>query len=161
MQVALVSVGKLKSGADRDLFDRYWSRLSATGKSVGLAKLKLVELPESKAATADARKADEGRRVLKSFGADAHLVVLDETGSLMTSETFAQDLRTRTLAGLSELVFAIGGADGHGDEVRARANSLLSLGRMTLPHGLARVVLAEQLYRAATILTGHPYHRSG
>lgn len=161
MQIALVSVGKLKAGPDREIFDRYWDRFAATGRQVGITKVRLVELPESKAGTADTRKSDEAQRILKSIGANSYLVVLDETGTLKSSEAFASDIRDVTAQSKSELAFAIGGADGHGDDVRARANAVLSLGRMTLPHGLARIVLAEQLYRAATILTGHPYHRSG
>lgn len=160
MQIVLVSVGKLKAGADRELFDRYWDRLQASGKAAGITRVRLVELPESKAGSADARKSDEVRRILKAIGDDAFLIALDETGVHKSSETFAAEIRALAERGVAEVAFVIGGADGHGPGVRARAQAVLSLGRMTMPHGLARIVLAEQLYRAVTILTGHPYHRS-
>jgi 23S rRNA (pseudouridine1915-N3)-methyltransferase len=88
------------------------------------------------------------------------IVALDERGRDFNSQDFARWLGTRQDAGARHAAFLIGGPDGHGAEVLAAAALQLCLGRLTLPHGLARAVLAEQLYRAATILAGHPYHRA-
>ncbi len=159
MRLTLAAVGKLKDGPERELFDRYWQRLEALGRRISLAPCTLVELPESRAASAEQRMADEAQRLAVKLG-DARLVVLDERGKNLTSEAFAAMLRRNRDAGTAPLAFAIGGPDGHNPEFRDRAHDVVSLGAMTLPHGLARVVIAEQLYRAATIIAGHPYHRS-
>jgi 23S rRNA (pseudouridine1915-N3)-methyltransferase len=87
-------------------------------------------------------------------------VVLEPTGKSLTSEAFAAFLRDTRDGGAKTCLFLIGGPDGHGESVLTTASLKLSLGALTLPHGLARVVLVEQLYRAATILSGHPYHRA-
>jgi 23S rRNA (pseudouridine1915-N3)-methyltransferase len=103
---------------------------------------------------------DEEARRLLEVAAGARIVMLDARGKGQTSEAFAAELRRARDGGVEAIAFLIGGADGHGEAVRAAASQTLSLGAMTLPHGLARVVLAEQLYRAATIIAGHPYHRA-
>ena len=159
MRLTLVAVGKLKAGPDRDLFQRYWGRLEASGRAVGLASITHIELHESRAAIAPERKADEGKRALKAAGSDAYVIALDETGKSLTSASFAQFIRRLGDTGTSAVAILIGGPDGHDMSVHKRAKLLLNLGTLTLPHGLARIVIAEQLYRATTILTGHPYHR--
>lgn len=160
MRLTLVAVGRLKDGPDRELYARYADRFDAQGRAVSLGPLKLIELPESRAQTPDLRKSDEAERLLKTC-ADAEVrVVLHEGGKTFTSDAFAQWLAARRDGGTKSLALMIGGADGHGGGALAAATLQLSLGAMTLPHGLARIVLAEQLYRAATILAGHPYHRS-
>jgi 23S rRNA (pseudouridine1915-N3)-methyltransferase len=121
--------------------------------------LSISDFPESRASSPVERKADEGARLCKAAGT-ASLVVLDPTGKSFSSEGFAAYLRSLTDSGSKSCAFLIGGPDGHGPEVLAAASVKLSLGSLTLPHGLARVVLTEQLYRAATILIGHPYHRA-
>ena len=159
MRILVAAVGRLKDAGEKDLFARYAERLDGVGRGVALGPLRVVELPESWAASAEARKADEGWRLLKaSAGADVR-VALDARGKLVTSEDFAAWLRDRRDAGVGTLGFLLGGPDGQGPEVLAATALNLSLGPLTLPHGLARVVLAEQLYRAATMLAGHPYHR--
>jgi 23S rRNA (pseudouridine1915-N3)-methyltransferase len=158
MRITVAAIGRLKDGPERELFDRYWDRFGALGKKLSFTPLKLVEMPESRASSADARKADEAKRLLAS-AQDNIIIALDENGKSITSAAFAQLLRKERDAGNSGLTFMIGGADGHGEQVLSSATLRLSLGAMTLPHGLARVVLAEQLYRAATIISGHPYHR--
>lgn len=102
---------------------------------------------------------DESQRLLSKLG-DTALVILDERGKSLTSDAFAAFLRRRRDSGSNALAFVIGGPDGHGTPIRERASDTLSFGAMTMPHGLARVLLAEQLYRAATIISGHPYHRA-
>lgn len=158
MRVTLAAIGKLKDGPERDLFDRYWQRLEATGRRIALTPCTLIELPESRAASAEARSADEAQRLLAKIG-DARVVVLDERGRSLSSEAFAALLRRHRDAGTQSMSFVIGGPDGHAAALRDHANEVISFGALTMPHGLARVVLAEQLYRAATIISGHPYHR--
>jgi 23S rRNA (pseudouridine1915-N3)-methyltransferase len=160
MRLTLAAVGKLKPGPDRDLFERYWDRLDASGRKIGISAIRLVELPESRSANAIERKADEALRLLGAARDGAEIIALDETGRAQSSESFAVHIGRRRDDGCAELAFLIGGPDGHGPAVRARAKLVLNLGTLTLPHGLARIVLAEQLYRATTILAGHPYHRS-
>ncbi len=159
MKLTIVAVGRLKSGPERDLFQRYAERFGAEGRRIGLSGVKLIEIRESRAQQSAARKTDEAQDILGRCGARARLLALDESGEEQSSRQFASTIATSRDAGTAEMCFAIGGPDGHGEALLEAACARLSLGRMTLPHGLARVVLAEQLYRAATILAGHPYHR--
>ncbi len=159
MRITIAAVGRLKDDAERVLVDRYVKRL-ASAKAIGFGPIDEHETPESRRPTAPERQAEEAQRLLRS-AVDADLVIaLDERGKALSSAAFAQWLGARRDAGRRHAAFLIGGADGHGEAVRKAAHSTLSLGAMTLPHGLARAVLAEQIYRAATILSGHPYHRA-
>jgi 23S rRNA (pseudouridine1915-N3)-methyltransferase len=160
MRIIIGAVGKLKDGPERVLYARYVERLEATGRRIALGPVKLVEIAESRAASVEARKDDEARRLLAGIDGNSYIVAVDETGTHPTSAAFSQMLRKRRDAGTETITFLIGGADGHGVAVRSAARETIAFGAMTLPHGLVRVVLAEQLYRAATIITGHPYHRS-
>ena len=160
MRLTLAAIGRLKAGPDRELFERYWGRLEASGRAAGLTSVKCVELPESRAASGADRRADEAARLLKAFGKDAYVIALDERGQSQDSDGFAKHIRQVAEAGRAELAVLIGGPDGHDASVSDTVNFVLTLGRLTLPHGLARSVIAEQLSRATTILTGHPYHRS-
>ena len=159
MRCTIIAVGRLKSGPERELYERYHKRFDSLARGIGLGALKLVELSESRAGSAKARCDEEARQISTKLVDAASLIALDERGRSMPSSEFAAMLEKMRDAGTKEMCFAIGGPDGLGDAVRMQARSALSFGRLTLPHGLARVVLAEQLYRAATILAGHPYHR--
>ncbi len=160
MRVVIAAVGRLKDDAERGLYERYAGRFDAAGRALGLGPVTLVELSESRAATAELRKADEAERLLRAVsGADIR-IALDEKGKALASVAFATSIREWRDGGAKSLAVMIGGPDGHGAAVIERATLRLSLGAMTLPHGLARVVIAEQLYRATTILAGHPYHRA-
>ena len=159
MRMSIVAVGRLKSGPERDLFERYLSRLEGLGRSVGIGSAKLVEITESRAGSAAVRKSEEAGSIIGKCADTALLVALDERGKALTSRSLASTIGEWRDSGVHEICFAIGGADGHGDAVRSAARLTLSLGKLTLPHGLARIVLIEQLYRSATILAGHPYHR--
>ncbi len=160
MRLVIAAVGKLKDGAERDLYARYADRVAASGRSVALGPLELREINEGKATSLAARTADEADRLLaKSKGAGVS-ILLDERGKALTSVDFAKLLCKLRDRGESEAAFLLGGPDGHGEKARQAAAVTLSLGPMTLPHGLARIVLAEQIYRATTIVTGHPYHRA-
>lgn len=160
MRLVIAAVGRLKDGPERQLFERYRDRLAATGRALGWGPLDVVEIPESRAPDAEARKSDEAGRLLAKLGEAATKVVLDENGRELTSEAFAAFLRDKREAGIPSVAFLVGGPDGHGAAALSGADLKLSFGKMTLPHMLVRVLIAEQLYRAATILTGHPYHRS-
>ena len=157
MKLSVVAVGRLKS-AERELCERYDARLRRSGRPLGLDWRGCLEVPDSRGPTAPERMAAEAGAIL-SRTADASIVALDERGSICSSEQFAALLSRQRDDGRAALLFAIGGADGHGAEVLERAAHRVSLGRMTWPHGIARALLLEQLYRATTILSGHPYHR--
>lgn len=159
MRIHLGAVGQLKDGAERQLFDRYVERFANQGRQIHIGPLSVNEVPESRARSAVQRRREEAEALLKKAPADAMLIALDEKDKGLTSCAFATMLATYRDEGSPCLAFVIGGADGHGDDLLRAANHKLSLGPMTLPHRLARIVLAEQLYRAMTILTGHPYHR--
>lgn len=160
MRLSIIAIGRLKDGPERELYLRYSKRIDEAGRAVALGPLALSEFPEARQASARQRQADEAAR-LTAAASEADLVVaLDETGKTMTSEAFARWLGARRDEGRRTVAFLIGGADGHGPAALERAALKLSLGPMTLPHGLARIVLVEQIYRAATILAGHPYHRA-
>jgi 23S rRNA (pseudouridine1915-N3)-methyltransferase len=159
MRLTIAAIGRLKDGAERTLVDRYTERI-ALGKTIGLGPLREIEFPESRSGGPAERKADEADRLLRAIPAADVTIALDEKGRTMTSEAFARWLAARRDGGGREAAFLVGGPDGQGTAALARAQLVLSLGAMTLPHGLARAVLAEQIYRAVTILAGHPYHRS-
>lgn len=162
MRLMIAAIGRLKDGPDRALIDRYVERLDAAGRALALGPVTLRELPESRAATAAARMADEAARLRQAMdGPGVTVIALEVAGRQLSSEAFAQWIARQRDEGCKTLAFLIGGPDGHGADVLQAAGLKLSLGPMTLPHGLARIVLAEQLYRAATIIAGHPYHRGG
>ena len=159
MRILIAAVGKLKDTEERAISERYAKRFTGAGGAIGLGPVEIREFPESRAASAGERKRDEAARLLKANVAD-FVVALDPAGRSLSSEAFAALLGGKRDDGAKTCAFLIGGPDGHGDTALDTAQLKLSLGPLTLPHGLARVVLIEQLYRAATILSGHPYHRA-
>jgi 23S rRNA (pseudouridine1915-N3)-methyltransferase len=160
MKLLIAAVGRLKAGPTAALAADYAEAASNFGRKIGLGPLIMTEINESRASNADLRRADEAVRLLKPLLPSDRRVVLSEEGKLMASGAFANWLGQERDAGTSRVALLLGGADGHGDEARAGADLVLSLGPMTLPHGLARIVVIEQIYRAATLLAGHPYHRA-
>ncbi|MEM8701522.1 MAG: 23S rRNA (pseudouridine(1915)-N(3))-methyltransferase RlmH [Pseudomonadota bacterium] len=160
MRFTLSCVGKMKAGAEKDLLERYLDRARKTGRGLGITDVRVVELPESRAQRPDDRKSEEAGALLGSVSGAARIVALDENGRNLTSADFSQRLENWKDQGVFDVVFAIGGADGHGSELLARADLKLALGAMTWPHQIARILLAEQIYRALTIQSGHPYHRA-
>ncbi len=158
MRISIIGVGRLKDGAERVLVDRYVERL-AGARAIGLAPIAEKEIAEARHATAPERQAFEAERLLKIAESADVVVALDEGGRQLTSEAFARWLGSERDRGAKHVAFLLGGPDGHGAQVLETARLKLALGAMTLPHGLARAVLAEQIYRATTILSGHPYHR--
>lgn len=159
MRLIIAAVGRLKD-AECELYERYAKRFDAAGRALKLGPIELHEIAESRAATPELRKADEAERLLKAASGAEVRLVLDAKGRALTSEDLASLLAKQRDGGTQALALLIGGPDGHGDAALKAATMKVSLGAMTLPHGIARIVLAEQLYRAATILSGHPYHRA-
>jgi 23S rRNA (pseudouridine1915-N3)-methyltransferase len=158
MRVTIAAVGRLKDGAEQRLVERYVERLSA--RVAGIGPIRIKEIIEGKQTSAAKRRADEAERLLKAVEDVDMCIVLDESGKMLSSGAFARLLGERRDGGTSMVAFLIGGPDGHGTAALEAAHLKLSLGPMTLAHGLARVVLVEQIYRATTILSGHPYHRA-
>ncbi|MCO6387110.1 MAG: 23S rRNA (pseudouridine(1915)-N(3))-methyltransferase RlmH [Aliihoeflea sp.] len=158
MRLSIHAVGRMKAGPERDLVARYLDRLAKTGSAVGMEFSGVAEIAESQARSAEQRMREEADKLEASLG-DAALVLLDERGKNMTSPAFADYLSRHIDGGRKSMVVAIGGADGHDPGLRGKADLLLSFGALTWPHQLVRVLLAEQLYRASTILSNHPYHR--
>ena len=156
----MIAVGRLKRGPERDLVQRYQERIEALGQTLGLPGLDVIELPESRARRDGERAAEEAGLVLDRVGAGM-LVAFDERGATPSSEVFADRIRTWRDGGRTALACVVGGPDGLDIRVRQRADWVVSFGALTLPHQIVRVLVAEQLYRALTIIAGHPYHRSG
>ena len=159
MRLAIAAVGRLKSGPERDLARRYLERIGQTGRGVGLDAPDVIELDESRARSPDQRKRDEAGALKAALDPKFAVVALDESGKHLSSEAFAGWIGRRRDDGVAGLAFVIGGPDGLSPELLASAEMKIAFGAMTWPHQIVRVLLAEQLYRAATILAGHPYHR--
>jgi 23S rRNA (pseudouridine1915-N3)-methyltransferase len=157
MLITIAAVGRMKAGAERELLDRFFDRAGAAGRQIGLT-FAVREFPESRAATPALRKAQEGAAVLDAL-TPALIVALDEGGKGLASRAFADRIAAWRDGGDANIAFVIGGADGLGAPILEKARIRLAFGAMTWPHQLVRVMLAEQLYRAVTILSGHPYHR--
>ena len=160
MRLSVIAVGRLKAGPEKTLADDYLARAEAFGRKAGIARVAVSEFAESQGATAALRIAEERRMMAGALPRRGFTVVLDERGKTMASEAFAHLLRRHLDEATPEVSFVIGGPDGHAAETRSEAGLLLSLGAMTWPHRLVRVMLFEQIYRALTILLAHPYHRS-
>lgn len=152
----LCAVGRLRSGPERDLIADYTQRFDRTGRALSLGPLTEHEVEDKK----NAGMAAEAELLARAVPAGAVLVTLDERGKLLTSPEFAAQLARWRDGGRQDVAFVIGGADGIDPSLRARADFSISFGQMVWPHMLVRVMLAEQLYRAANILSGGPYHRA-
>ena len=159
MRLMVAAVGRLKAGPERELAERYRDRVAKAGRAVGLRDIEIVEIRESKAQDVARRVLEESIALANIIPERAIVVALDETGENLGSGSFTGVLRSWRDAGRPAVVFCIGGADGLGQDTRQRADLKLALGAATWPHQLVRIMLLEQLYRAVTILAGHPYHR--
>jgi len=160
MRITIAAIGRMKAGPERALVDEYAARIRALGRQAGVTAIEVRDYPESSAATAELRRAEEAGRLAAGLHPEAVLIALDEHGKSLTSKGFASRLGRLAGEGLSEAAFLIGGPDGLDAALIKRAALVLALGAMTWPHRLARVMLAEQIYRAVTILVNHPYHRA-
>ena len=159
MRISLFAVGRLKNGPEKELAERYFDRFAKAGPAVGLEFGKITEINESRASNAETRKREEAAHLEKLLADGAVLMLLDERGKSPDSPAFADILGGVRDQGNRELVVAIGGPDGLDPALAARADYQVCFGKMTWPHQMVRVMIAEQLYRAVTILSGHPYHR--
>ncbi len=152
MRILVAAVGRARPGPERALFDHYLKRLSWP--------LALREVEEKRPLSPPERMGREGELLLSAIPDGAKVVALDERGKQLSSEDFAGRIGAWRDSGIPDIAFLIGGADGHAEAVRRRADLILGFGTMTWPHMLVRGMLAEQIYRAQCILSGHPYHRA-
>jgi len=159
MKLLIGAVGRAKPSPEKDLTSDYLARIRASGGPVGISSADLIEVEERRKLPPTELKVREGELLLAAVPAGAAIVTLDERGKQLSSEEFAEIIARTRDDGVPALACLIGGADGHGPLLRERAALTLAFGRATWPHMLVRVLLAEQLYRGVTILTGHPYHR--
>jgi 23S rRNA (pseudouridine1915-N3)-methyltransferase len=160
MRLVIVSIGRLKQGPERELAERYRERFDDIGRKLGFRGLDIHEIPESRARDAATRMAEEAAAISSAIPDKSVLVALDERGDNLGSEGFARHLGRWRDEAIGNTIFAIGGADGLSPELRGKAKLRIAFGSATWPHQMVRVMLLEQIYRAATILAGHPYHRA-
>ena len=155
MRITLCVVGRLRAGPEADLVSDYLTRFDRSGRALGLGPAKVVEVEDKKGRG----KSAEAELLRKALPSGATLCALDERGKIQSSPDFAQSLARYRDQGVQDMAFLIGGADGIDPALVAEADMVLSFGQMVWPHMLARVMLSEQLYRAASILGNSPYHR--
>jgi 23S rRNA (pseudouridine1915-N3)-methyltransferase len=160
LRCSIIAVGRLKAGPEKLIAEDYLMRAEGLGRKAGISRISVTEFAESQASSPLARISEEARLLASALPPKAIAIVLDERGKAMASEAFAMMLQRHLDDGVQDLSFLIGGPDGHAAETRKRASLLLSFGPMTWPHRLVRIMLFEQLYRAVTIMVGHPYHRA-
>ncbi|MEM9247902.1 MAG: 23S rRNA (pseudouridine(1915)-N(3))-methyltransferase RlmH [Pseudomonadota bacterium] len=156
MRLSLVAIGRVRGGPEQELVADYLSRAERTGRGIGLSSAKLIEV-DPRGATGPAAEADALARALPKGG---RVICLDERGRAMTSPDLARTIGEWRDSGLRDAAFVIGGADGLDPGFVARAELTLSMGKLVWPHLLARVMVAEQIYRVTSILAGTPYHRA-
>jgi 23S rRNA (pseudouridine1915-N3)-methyltransferase len=160
MRLSVIAIGRLKQGPERELAERYRERFDETGRKLGFRGLEVHEIAESRARDVPTRMAEEAAAIAALVPERAVLVAMDERGQNLDSIGFAQKLAGWRDQSVPQTIFVIGGADGLSPELRRKAKLSVSFGAATWPHQILRVMLLEQIYRAATILAGHPYHRA-
>jgi len=159
VKLLLVAVGRLKAGPERELYARYAERCVATGRQIGFSAFEGRELDESRAGRAEDRKAEEAAAIQALLPAGARKICLDERGKNLSSADFAAKLGLWRDQGAGSCAVVIGGPDGLDANLREKADLVLAFGALTWPHQMVRILAAEQIFRAMTILAGHPYHR--
>jgi 23S rRNA (pseudouridine1915-N3)-methyltransferase len=160
MRIIIAAVGRLKQGPEIELSERYRKRAAQTGRNLGLRDVEIIEIRESRANDAGKRMLEESIALANIIPPGAAVALLDPGGENLDSASLADRLTKLRRNDRPALVFVIGGADGLAPSLRDKAELRISFGAATWPHQLVRVMLLEQLYRATTILTGHPYHRA-
>ena len=160
MRIVVAAVGRLKRGPETELSERYRKRAAQTGRQLGLRDVEIIEIRESRAEDANKRMLEESIALANVIPQGAAVVLLDARGENIDSPSLAARLAQWRAADRPAVAFLIGGPDGLAPSLREKAESRLSFGAATWPHQLVRVMLLEQLYRAATLLAGHPYHRA-
>jgi len=159
MRLLIAAVGRLKQGPERELAERYRKRAADCGRTLGWRGVEIVEIRESRAGELDKRMMEESIALANVIPERAVIVALDERGEVTDSPSLANSLQAWRQEDRPAVVFLIGSADGLAPSLKNRAARYLAFGTATWPHQLVRVMLLEQLYRAAAMLTGHPYHR--
>ena len=159
MRLTVAAVGRLKAGPERQLADRYRERAAKAGRAIGFRSLDIVEIGESRSRDAQRRMTEESIAIAEIIADRAKVVLLDERGQALASKALADRLGRWRDESVPDCVFVIGGADGVAPSLHEAAGLTLGFGALTWPHQLVRIMLLEQLYRATTILSGHPYHR--
>ena len=160
MRLVVIAIGRLKQGPERELSERYRERFDDIGRKLGFRGLEIREIPESRARDAATRIAEEAAAISAAIFEKSVLVALDERGENVDRASFARHLGRWRDEAVANTIFTIGGADGLSPELWRKAKLRLAFGSATWPHQMVRVMLLEQIYRAATILAGHPYHRA-
>ena len=160
MRLIVAAVGRLKQGPERELAATYRKRAQAIGRAFGMREIEIIEIRESRAHDAERRRLEELIAIANIIPERATIVILDEHGESLDSAALAALLRQWRAEDRPAVCFVIGGADGLAASMHGRANLQLAFGAATWPHQLVRVMLLEQLYRAGSILAGHPYHRA-
>ena len=150
----------MKAGPERALLERYAKRVEGLAPSIGIPRVDWREVDEGRARNLEERRAEEGRTILAALPKGAWLTALDERGAALTSPQWAAEIGKARDSSIPVYAVAIGGPDGFDPSLRDAARSIVSFGAMTWPHQFVRVMAAEQLYRALSILAGHPYHRA-
>ncbi len=159
MRLVVVAIGRLKQGAERELAERYRERFNEIGGKLGFRGVEIREIAESRAREAGTRIGEEAAAISAAIPPKSVIVALDAHGKNLESDVFARHLGRWRDDQVANAVFIIGGADGLSPELRRMAKLTIAFGSATWPHQIVRVMLLEQVYRAATILAGHPYHR--
>lgn len=160
MRLSIHAIGYMRGTPEGLLCEDFCDRARKLGRNMGFSSVSLEELPVSKHRDVEARMKDEAQRLAARLPDGAHIVLLDARGKGMTSEDFSEMLATLRDVGTKDLAFVIGGPDGLAPLPGKKAGRSLAFGPQTWPHLLARALLSEQIYRALTILAGHPYHRA-
>jgi 23S rRNA (pseudouridine1915-N3)-methyltransferase len=160
MRIVVAAIGRLKQGPETELSERYRKRAAQTGRQLGLRDIEIIEIRESRASDAGKRMLEESIALANVIPENAAVVLLDSLGENLDSPALATRLAKWRVDARPATVFVIGGADGVAPSLREKAELRISFGSATWPHQLVRVMLLEQLYRATTILAGHPYHRA-
>ena len=160
MRLVVAAIGRLKDGPERELVERYRKRADQTGRRIGFRDMEVLEIRESRAQEVGKRTVEESIALANVIPEKAVTIILDERGESIDSATLAQRLARWRDDGRPAAVFIIGGDDGLASALRDKASLRLSFGAATWPHQLVRVMLLEQIYRAISILSGHPYHRA-
>ena len=161
MRITIICVGRVKASAEQEICDAFLKQARGAGKNLGISQIELVVVETSRAPSAQMRMAQEHQRLTKRIPSAGHKIVLDERADGLKSEAFSEHLASLRDSGIRDLVFVIGGPDGLAPDFRQEAEEQISLGPQTWPHLMVRAMLSEQIFRALTIMSGHPYHRGG
>jgi 23S rRNA (pseudouridine1915-N3)-methyltransferase len=160
MRIVVAAIGRMKQGPERELAERFRKRAAASGRSTGLRDVDIIEIRESRAGDAQRRMLEESIAIANIIPDKAVTVIMDERGESMNSASFAGRLQGWRSEDRPAVIFIVGGSDGLATSLRENAHLRLAFGAATWPHQLVRIMLLEQIYRAVTIISGHPYHRA-